>query len=119
MWNKISLIIVSLFILMGAKWDLSKTGGMSAALRVNCTGTAARIQGSTDYSELHISNISNTPVFIGAIDVNSTATAGGKGYPICMDGGVCSESSISIAAADVYCITGGSTIVINTIVVRQ
>lgn len=109
-------------ILMGAKGDLSKTAKEVKSLRFSCGTSAARIIDASDlpdHTAIHIANVSNTPVFIGASDVDTVATAGGKGYPICMDGGVCSESSITLGAHQVWCIVASGTVVVDTITVRE
>ncbi len=120
--NKLLLGLGLIIVLMGAKWDLSKTGGKVKAERFSCGTAVARIWHVTelpDHSAMRISNLSATPVFIGGVDVDTTATAGGNGYPICTDSAVCTESAISLAATTVYCIVASGSIVVNTIAVRQ
>ena len=120
--NKIVLGLGLCMILMGAKWDLSKTGGKTQALRFSCSTTAARIIDVSklpDHSAIRISNLSSTPVFVGGPDVDTVATAGGLGYPICTDASTCTESSITVAVTTIYCIVASGSIVVNTVSVRQ
>lgn len=120
--KKVLAIAVACLFLMAPNGDLSKTGKEVKSIRFSCSTTASRvvdIDNVVPYSAIHISNVSNTPVFLGAVDVDAVATAGGKGYPICMDGGVCSMSSISLAANQVYCRVASGTVVIDVLMVRD
>ena len=99
-------IMVSIVAIMGAKYNLERSGNQVKSFVVTCGTAATAIEASTDegYTSVQCTQLGSTEIYLGGSNVTPT-----NGYPVCSNSANCGVNTQVLSSNNAYCIVASGT----------